>query len=154
MKTLEIKDLLKKDLLIIETSEQIILTTTATGYMLRDNSTNEEIFIEGHTLLGKPDEISEEEASELAHFTEANGIYFWKSHDKGRDICLTAKDALLSAIETVIYWDVNPEGEFPRYNFDEDINPKDIKAKFYYLKWHEAQSRTFDRNRSIILVKN
>ena len=60
------------ELLIIETSEQIILNITATGYMLRDNSTNEEIFIEGYTLLGKPDEIREEDIEQLVEWGDAD----------------------------------------------------------------------------------
>lgn len=114
-----------------------------------------------YTLLGKPDEIREEDAMEVVHEVEGYNPVLKKFHKayrlyNGRIIRAThtAKQSLLSLLESEIFWDVNPEGRFPRYAFDENINPKDIKARAYHQKWYEAEQKTFDRNRTIIFKKN
>ena len=57
---------LKKELLIIETHEETLISKTATGFMIRNNATNEDFFIEGsYTLLGSPDEIKDEDVKDL-----------------------------------------------------------------------------------------
>lgn len=127
------------ELMIVETSEQIILNITATGYMLRDNSTNEDFFIEGYTLLGKPYEIREEDAAQLIP------MYF--DHER------TAVEYLIEMIQSEIYWNKNPLGK-EKPNFD----PFLVYGQNEYWvdlknKWHEAEQKTFDRKRSIILKK-
>lgn len=101
---------------------------------------------EGYTLLGKPDEIREEDAKELVKefqfgtkeyphlcFLDYKTDYFH---------CFSAKESLLSLLESEIYWE----------------NPIDIKGQTFSNehtnRWEEAELRTFDRNRSIIFVKN
>lgn len=52
----------------------------------------------------------------------------------------TVKESLLSLLESEIYWDVNPLAN--------EIHAPDIE------EWHEAEQKTFDRNRSLIFKKN
>lgn len=74
-----------------------------------------------YTILGKPDEIREDES-------------------------------LFSLIESEIYWE-NPLGEKPIWNAHE----LQCTGYFSYMqglkRWKEAKSRTFDRNRCLILYK-
>lgn len=159
MKTYHLKDLLKKELLIIEISKQTILTKTSTGYMLRDNSTNEDYFIEGYTLLGKPDEIREEDVKDLVEQSIHTGLFahYVKNIPVNIYCYKTATESLLSAIESKIYWE-NPLGiEEPIENFQSSTFGGEktiIYRNPMNVLWHEAESRTFDRNRSTIFVKN
>ena len=124
-------DLLKKQLLIIEISKQTILTKTSTGYMLRDNSNNEDFFIDGYTLLGKPNELKEEDAEKL----------FYNPIDSTNLTHYANLRNLFSLLESEIYWE-NPWG----------VNGAHLDS--YKDLWHEAQQKTFDKNRTLIFVKN
>jgi hypothetical protein len=169
MKTCHIKDLLKKDLLILELPENVKIyhdeddEGNHIGYSLTkfgQDSVEPFGLINGYTLLGKPEEIKESDAEELVESGDANPagdrfVLGYRSYFEGYEddipqfTCKTATESLLSAIETVIFWDVNPIKLNPIQN--EKLG--DIWGD-KHSKWHEAQSRTFDRNRSIILVKN
>ena len=93
-----------------------------------------EINFEGNwEILGKPDEISEEEAELLVETTIAfriDGIDYlmWKHYAAEYDYLLTAKESLLSLLESQIFWK-NPQ------------------------EWHETEQKTFDRTRTIIFKK-
>lgn len=161
MKTYQIKDLLKKDLLVVELPKWYrIINYQKPLLEARGNEPHlvESLSLDEYELLGKPDEIKEEDVKDLVQYlTRRDSTITPKNYLEGKDgrfEVITFTESLLSAIESEIYWDVNPEGKFPRYAFDENINPKDIKARAYHQKWHEAQSRTFDRNRTLIFVKN
>ncbi|QNS40171.1 hypothetical protein H0S70_07090 [Chryseobacterium manosquense] len=147
MKTYHIKDLLKKDLLIVELPRVCDYELTKEGLFVKEHGSHLSDYIEGsYTLLGKPDEIREEDAKELV---ENKGKYYKNySPIQGSvqgNITFTATESLLSAIESKIYWE-NPYKDWLSHGeaHDDDLD---------HL-WHEAESRTFDRNRSIILVKN
>ena len=120
-----------------------------------------------YTLLGKPDEISEDDAKELV---ESNFIEFWypnefdgygfdkfKNYKTAEFSEVDAIESLLSAIETFIFW-VNPLGiEEPIENFQSSTFGGEktiIHRNPMNVLWHEAESRTFDRNRTLIFVKN
>ena len=97
MKTYEIKDLLKKEILIVE---------IATGLsQIRKNKLSV-LKHDGYTLLGKPDEIKEDEAKELVEETEM-GVklnskkYKYRAYDSQLGYA-TATESLLSAIESEI----------------------------------------------------
>jgi len=162
MKTLEIKDVLKKDVLIVELPEDTQFDVFVDNPIWKDGikfltGPEEKFhFIRGnYTLLGRPDEIKEEDAKELVKQSLHTGLFahYVKDIPVNTYCYKTATESLLSAIESEIFWE-NPEGKFPRYAFDENINPKDIKARAYHQKWHEAESRTFDKTRSLIFIKN
>lgn len=96
---------------------------------------------EGYTILGKPAEIREDDARELVQ-----KISFGFKNYKSKDIefFLHAKESLLSAIESEIHWE-NPIKVHTWASENTDI---------YHKQWHEAESRTFDRSRTLIFVKN
>lgn len=177
MKTTEIKDLLKKDLLIIETP----LNATNIIFYEGDNSltweTENHIIkgydLEGYTLLGKPDEISEDAAEDLVDeiiVENGNGILF-KNYKIDQYNLVEATESLLSAIEAAgVLWE-NPYLNAEKYN--EAMlghGEKNGWEKYRYSQnrlylvkipsfkqqmklWHEAKSRTFDRSRTLIFVK-
>lgn len=101
-----------------------------------------------YTLLGKPDEISENDAKELVD----KDPWVW-SFESYRDYSIkptkyntliTAKESLLSLIESEIYWE-NPIKVHTWASENADI---------YYKQWHEAEQKTFDRNRTLIFKRN
>ena len=114
MKTYEISNLLKSDLLIVELPEFAFYEVFKHGIYIKDDY-GERDFIEGsYTLLGSPDEISEEDAEQLVEsLPDYVDIEWYKDYtvidNEMHDgfAFLTAKESLLSAIETKIYWE-NP----------------------------------------------
>ena len=157
MKTYHIKDLLKKELLIVELpketdmkdpiqilkykNDNYVVYSKYNGHMISRHKLPEGSYI----LLGKPDEIREEDARELVekvmncqHFQNYKGR---KENDFANLWCKNATESLLSAIESEIYWE-NP------------IPPFAKQGEKISAKWYEAESRTFDRNRTLIFVKN
>ncbi len=150
MKTFEIKDLLKRDLLVVEAKDEKI----AWAIIFQKYGAKA---VSEYTLLGKADEIREEDSRELVQcinvgttnkyvasvnfFNNVNNRYY-----------NTATESLLSAVETKVFWE-NPLGT--KRNAEKIARFKSKIAGDNLIElWHKAQSRTFDRNRSIIFVKN
>ena len=151
-KTLTIKDILKKDLLIVELPENGYYEVFKHGIYFKDYLNADRCFIEGsYTLLGSPDEIKEEDAEELVETFDLS-YYVNYNHPTRGAYTLTATKSLLSAIESVIYWE-NPF-EKPETCFMQRFQTPSKSYEEFCLEWIEAESRTFDRNRCIILVKN
>lgn len=98
-----------------------------------------------YTLLGKPDEIKEEDAMELVEQSIHSGLFahYVKGIPVNTYCYKTALDSFHSALESEIYW---------------NVNPIDIKGQTFSNehenKWQQAQEKTFDRNRTLIFVKN
>lgn len=144
MKTYTIKNLLKKELLIIETP----LNVKDVIFNKGDNSLTwetEHLIISGYdlddyTLLGSPEEISEEDAMGLVELFSIQSGGF---KDYLRPECgyKTATESLLSAIESVIFWE-NP------YKIYDSSTWNDVSKEY-----DAAELRTFDRNRTIIFYK-
>lgn len=171
MKTITIKTL-KKELLVIElpTAETKIsiglhcigIKPPPIGKDASDINGYYHIYTEmfhGFKLLGSPDEIKEEDVKDLVEqigegqtvkmdgFKNYKNKYLW---------CLTATESLLSALESEIYWE-NPYGKEPIENLQSSTFGGEktiIHRNQMNILWNEAESRTFDRNRSIILKKN
>ena len=153
MKTYHVKDLLEKELLIVQLPHR----TTDFSVVNNDEATLICAFHEyegclkmkeipkGYTLLGKPDEIKEEDAVEIVQQSLHTGLFahYVKDIPVNTYCYKTATESLLSAIESVIFWDVNPI----------DIKGQTFSSE-HTNRWEEAQSRTFDRNRTLIFVKN
>ena len=110
-----------------------------------------------YEILGKPDEIKEEDARELVEETfvisKSGGICGgYKNGDK----ITTATESLLSALESEIYWDVNP------YLYPSPYDPRSKTGRFEHgeelekaeKNYNEAQEKTFDKKRTLIFVKN
>lgn len=162
MKTYEIKDILKKDLLVVELQTDVInssyhIQKTPKGILIKDD-TGEKFISNKCTLLGKPDEISEEDAEGLVEGTDFKGfnLYWDYINERWFDESMGATESLLSLIESEIFWE-NPIPKPENYNLWEkygDYTQYGVRLTKECKKWHEAKKKTFDRNRSLIFKKN
>lgn len=157
MKTYKIKDLLKKELLIVELprvcdyeldDEMLWGINLENGFTYRAEGS--------YTLLGKPDEISEENAKEFVErIGDGDPCYqgdWFVNYQDHESMFETAKESLLSLLESEIYWDVNPyESKADSLVSDNSANGCALYRKAFH-EFCEAEKKTFDRNRSIILV--
>ena len=147
MKTYHLKDLLKKDLLIVELPENGYYEVFKHGIYFKDHLNADRGFIEGsYTLLGSPDEIKDEDAEKL----------FYNPIDNTNLTHYANLRNLFSLLESEIYWE-NSYGKEPIENLQSSTFGGEktiIHRNPMNILWNEAESRTFDRNRSIILVKN
>ena len=153
MKTYHLKDRLKKDLLIVEAKdEKIAWAIIFQKYGVKA--------VSDYTLLGSPDKIKEEDARELVEETEM-GVklnskkYKYRAYDSQLGYA-TATESFNSALEKEILWE-NPI----KIPSSDDINwfrnQRDGDFSERYTRvfdWHEAESRTFDRKRVKMFVKN
>ena len=156
MKT-KIISTLKHELLIIEHPEETYFEVFKHGILFKDHLSAEREFIEGsYTLLGKPEEIMEEDARELVESFGRGNLKRFKGYNK-KQFEKTAKESILSLLESEIYW-VNPLGkDEPAENLQSSTFGGEktiIQRNPMNILWHKAQEKTFDRNRSIILKKN
>lgn len=154
---------LKKEVLVIELPEYTKSWKFIDGHFWIDDK---KTFIKGfspfHKLLGKADEIREDDAKGIVgelycdnHWCEDGKIH----QDYGVYVnCEVCEDIhvkeLLSAIEREIYWE-NPipkpviQGVYDDYGiFHGGWDDSWISA------FDEAQEKTFDRNRTLIFVKD
>jgi len=161
MKTAEIKDIMKKDLLIVELPENGYYEVFKHGILFKDHLESEREFVEGsYALLGSPDEIKEEDAEKLVEkdpWVMSFKSYRDYSSKKGvkYNTLITALESFNSALEKEILWE-NPYGKEPIENLQSSTFGGEktiINRNPMNILWNEAESRTFDRNRSIILVK-
>ena len=150
---------LKNEILVIETPEETYFEVFKHGIYFKDHLNADRGFIEGsYTLLGSPDEIKEEDAKELVEETEM-GVklnskkYKYRAYDSQLGYA-TATESLLSALESEIYWDVNPfESKADFLVSDNSANGCALYRKAFH-EFCEAQEKTFDKKRVKIFVKN
>ena len=156
MKTYHIKDLLKKELLIIELPEETYYEVFKHGIFVKGHLESEREFIEGsYTLLGSPDEIKEEDVVDLVEKI-GKCKFTWKSYNTEGYAYATALESFNSALESEIYWE-NIYGKEPIENLQSSTFGGEktiIHRNPMNILWHEAESRTFDRNRTLIFIKN
>lgn len=148
MKT-KLISLLKKELLIIELPENNWLSVFPRLIWICDRETNEYHHVKGsYTLLGKPDEIKEEDVLDLIERVFINyKDYSGKNRAFGSPI-----NSFNSALESKIYWNVNPLGEEPiepECECEECYEDFEIKYNDFMI----TQEKTFDRNRTLIFAK-
>ena len=159
MKTYHLKDLLKKELLIVELPENGYYEEYRDGIEVRDFLTDEVLTLANYTLLGSPDEIKEEDARGLVEETEM-GVklnskkYKYRAYDSQLGYA-TATESLLSAIESEIYWE-NPLGFEPKniVTGHGSSHLIELVANSFYQSWKKAQEKTFDKKRVKMFVKN
>lgn len=114
-----------------------------------------------YELLGSPDEIKEEDVLDLVD--KDPWVLSFKSY---RDYSskkimkyntlITALESFHSALEKEILWE-NPYGKEPIENLQSSTFGGEktiIYRNQMNILWHEAESRTFDRKRTLIFVKN
>ena len=171
MKTITIKTL-KKELLVIElpTAETKIsiglhcigIKPPPIGKDASDINGYYHIYTEmfhGFKLLGSPDEIKEEDARELVESWESvakDGTRVYKNYKDGIPKKRTALESFNSALEKEILWE-NPI----KIPSSDDINwfrnQRDGDFSERYTRvfdWYNNQEKTFDKNRTLIFVKN
>lgn len=122
---------LSRPILVVELSEGLSQMRKNTLFILNRD---------GWVLLGKPDEISEEDAAELIpmHY----------------DYAKTAVEYIIEVLESEIYWDVNPfESKADSLVSDNSANGCALYRKAFH-EFCEAQDKTFDKQRTFIFVKN
>lgn len=134
---------------MIELPEDNWITVFPRLIWICNRETNEYHHIKGsYTLLGKPDEIKEEDVKKLVHsdLNEMTDEFFcrdYKSDWVDNFDLLSALESFHSALGSEIYW---------------NVNPIDIKGQTFSNehenKWQQAQEKTFDKNRTLIFVKN
>ena len=160
MKTATI-DLMKKELLIVEIPEETYYEVFKHGILFKDHLESEREFIEGSfTLLGSPDEIKEEDVKDLVQYLTRRDLTITpKNYSKGKDgrfEDITFTESILSALEKEILWE-NPYGKEPIENLQSSTFGGEkiiIHRNPMNILWHEAESRTFDKKRVKMFVKN
>lgn len=155
MKTYHIKDLLKKDLLIVELPENGYYEEYRDGIEVREFLTNEVLTLVDYTLLGSPDEIKEDDVVDLVEKI-GKCKFTWKSYNIDGYAYATALKSFHSALEKEILWE-NPikipssdDINWFRNQRDGDFSERYTRV----LDWHEAQEKTFDKKRVKMFVKN
>ena len=149
---------LKKELLLVELPENNWLSVFPRLIWICDRETNEYHYIKGsYTLLGSPDEIKEEYLLDLVEkiTTRQYKNYGYVPHYFGY-LLSTALESFNSALEKEILWE-NPYGKEPIENLQSSTFGGEktiIHRNQMNILWNEAESRTFDRNRTLIFIKN
>ena len=157
MKT-KIISTLKNELLIIEYPEETYFEVFKHGILFKDHLEAEREFIEGsYTLLGSPDEIKDEDVKDLVEkiTTRQYKNYGYVPH-YFEYLLSTALESFNSALEKEILWE-NPYGKEPIENLQSSTFGGEktiIHRNPMNILWHEAESRTFDKKRVKIFVKN
>ena len=108
--------------------------------------------VSDYTLLGKPDEIKEEDTMELVEQSIHSGLFahYVKGIPVNTYCYKTALESFHSALESEIYWE-NPE---PKLSDFEYFLPSINEGVKLQKKFNEAQEKTFDKKRTLIFVKN
>ena len=149
---------LKNEILVIETPEETYFEVFKHGILFKDHLEAEREFIEGsYALLGSPDEIKDEDVKDLVEkiTTRQYKNYGYVPH-YFQYLLSTALESFNSALEKEILWE-NPYGKEPIENLQSSTFGGEktiIHRNQMNILWHEAESRTFERNRTLILVKN
>ena len=108
----------------------------------------------GYTLLGSPDDLKEEDVIDLVESWESvakDGTRAYQNYKDGIPKKRTALESFNSALEKEILWE-NPIS-LERANHYKEMGNK-FKFNGIMKCWHEAQSNTFDRTRTLIFVEN
>ena len=113
----------------------------------------------GYTLLGSPDDLKEEDVIDLVESWESvakDGTRAYQNYKDGIPKKRTALESFNSALEKEILWE-NPYGKEPIENLQSSTFGGEkiiIHRNPMNILWHEAESRTFDKKRVKMFVKN
>lgn len=145
---------LKRKVLVIELKDGHTANTYADKISICNDINVPIHFIEGsYTLLGSPDDLKEEDVKDLIQENEWNNFIHHKgsveTETYGKTID-TALESFNSSLGKEIYW-VNPLGK-SRPSFYDYASL--IQYQGDCKDFDEAESRTFDRTRTIIFVEN
>ena len=149
---------LKNEILVIETPEETYYEVFKHGILFKDHLESEREFVEGsYALLGSPDEIKDEDVKDLVEkiTTRQYKNYGYVPH-YFQYLLSTALESFNSALEKEILWE-NPYGKEPIENLQSSTFGGEktiIHRNPMNILWHEAESRTFDKKRVKMFVKN
>ena len=149
---------LKNEILIIELLEETYFEVFKHGILFKDHLEAEREFIEGsYALLGSPDEIKDEDVKDLVEkiTTRQYKNYGYVPH-YFQYLLSTALESFNSALEKEILWE-NPYGKEPIENLQSSTFGGEktiIHRNPMNILWNEAESRTFDKKRVKMFVKN
>lgn len=140
---------LKKEILVIELPKFCDYILTESMIFVMDTEKSVTHRLKGsYTLLEKPDKITEEDLDGLVsdfdafqNTGEGTGFYDYK---KG----------FFDIVEKEIYWNVNPISKQLGFIGNVSEIDKQIALQKQKRRFDEAQEKTFDRNRTLIFVKN
>ena len=112
----------------------------------------------GFKLLGSPDEIKEDDAINLVGegFNISTNKKVFNDYKDDCNCFKTAIESFNSALESEILWE-NPYGKEPIENLQSSTFGGEkiiIHRNPMNILWHEAESRTFDKKRVKMFVKN
>lgn len=160
MKTVSLT--LKRKVLVIELPRLCDYNLYADVLYIFDNENNKNHRLKGsYTLLGSPDDISNNDVKDL--FDDRICGNQWCENGKiPQDYgefwdCEFCESEYLKAfffrLESEIYWE-NPHGRKVKVFSDSDELTNFVKEGSTKEQWQEAESRTFDRTRTLIFVEN
>ena len=149
---------LKNELLLVELPENGYYEEYRDGIEVRDFLTDEVLTLANYTLLGSPDEIKEEDVKDLVGegFNISANKKVFNDYNDDCNCFKTAIESFHSALEKEILWE-NPYGKEPIENLQSSTFGGEktiIHRNPMNILWNEAESRTFERNRTLIFVKN
>ena len=165
MKQIKIKGLLKKDLLVVELPEGArdfkLFADLGRPYISYFHGKCEtgRYYFDGDCweFLGKVDEIRDEDAAELVQSWKSvaqDGTSVYENYLDSIPKKRSATESLLSAIETVVFWkNPIPVPEI-QGGYDEFGNSHGGLDDNWISEYESHESRTFDRTRTLIFVKN
>ena len=153
---------LKRKILVIEAPEGTYFEVFEHGIYFKDHLNAERKFIEGsYTLLGSPDDLKEEDVKPLVESWESvanDGTWIYENYLGGRiPKKRSALESFNSALSSEIYWK-NPFGKTSPVDMSalsgsfSELYREDYKKGIE--SWQEAETRTFDRTRTLIFVEN
>ena len=153
MKTVRINKL-KKNLLIVDLPNgwdyEPIGDDKTFIYHQTEEETND-YHIEGYTLLGKPDELTNEDSEDLVEKEERIGKSYYMNYKDGYTYPFGALKSLLSAIETIVSWENSVSKPKEK---DEWGNKSSCNYEWELEQWNEAESQTFNKQRTLIFIEN
>ncbi len=149
MKTLEIIGVLKKDGMLVELEE---------NGSIYDDMTSFRLLTKGYEVLGMVNDLTEEICEPLVHkFNILHTFYKNYGIKSSRDSLIddsfiSPLESFHSALETKVYWE-NPIPEPPFTIGEKGTKIYSVGSK-YIIEYKNAQSRTFDKERTAVLVKS
>ena len=159
MKTKTIK-LKKKEVLVIELPINGYWEVLSTETRFKCFDTGEKLILKNYTLLGKPDEITEDDVMDLvdtitsSYSDGTNESENFKHYKKENCVAKTAIKSFNSAIEKELLW-VNPFN-YEKTKFEKQCDELSICRIFNIEEQKNivANIMTFDKSRTLIFVKN
>ena len=145
---------LKKELLLVDLLENGYYEEYRDGIEVRDFLTDEVLTLTNYTLLGRPNEIKESDARALVEQSIHTGLFahYVKDIPVNTYCYRNALESFNSALESEIYYE-NPFGKEETEIID-GLGSGTIDLAYENKQWQQAQEKTFDRNRTLIFVKN